>query len=154
MYVYCLSSTSYLSPFFYLAVSLYISISFSRSLYLYFDLFLYLSPTYLPIYLSIREQLCETSFKHEKLTNTIENEASLQGVLKNSTLTTSKTQQFCETSSNIRSCQHQKRGNSARLPLKIKRGEKTRWLNWRIFAPMYFAIFPSHVPKVCGVLTF
>jgi hypothetical protein len=53
----------------------------------------------------------------------------------------SKTEQFCETSSKIGLCQHQKPGSSVRLPSN-KTGRADSLL------PMYFVFLPVHLSKV------
>jgi len=105
----------------YLSVYLYICLSICLSVYLSVYLSNYLSIC-LSIYLSIYLSICK-----------FEIEAILRDFLQFLKLTTSKTQQFCETSStfeldnvkneaflrdflNFSSWQHQKRSNSARLP--------------------------------------
>ena len=75
------------------------------------------------IHLSVRKQFCETSSKNE--TSQLQNEASLQDILKKSTLTTLKTKQFC--------------GLSANLQMGCRADG---------LAPMRFVKFPPHLPEV------
>ena len=134
-----------------LDLSLSLSLSVCLSVYLSICLSVYLSIC-LSVYLSISVCLfvclsvCLSICKLPQFMN----------------LTTSKTKQFCETSSffevdNIkneailrdflifRSWQHQKRSNSARLPSKME-----SWVQSRAdsLVPMCFAIFPVHLWKV------
>ena len=128
----------------------------SFSLFLSLSLTIYLA-TYLPTYLSIYLSLSVCLSVYLSICK-LENEAILRDflsfwtwqrqkrnnsarLLHFSNLTTSKTKQFCETSSFFRSWQHQKRNNSARLPSKMECSVDG-------LVPMRFAIFPLHLSRV------
>ena len=100
----------YLSTYLPLYLSTYQPINPSTYRFIYPSIHLSIYPPILPsiypsihlsiypsmhpsIHLSVRKQFCETSSKNE--TSQLQNEASLQDILKNSTLTTLKTKQFC-----------------------------------------------------------
>ena len=102
IYPICLSI--YLSVY----LSIYLSSLSDLSIYLSTYLSIYLS-LYLFIYLSVCLSIYLSICK-------LENEAILRDVLKLLNLTTSKTQQFCETSSIFELDNIKKRSNSARLP--------------------------------------
>ena len=146
----------YLSTYLPIYLSIYLSVypSIDLSIYLFFYLSIYLSiyvSIYLSIYLSLSLYLCLSIY--QSICN-LENLAILRDVLKFwswqhqkrsnsarrphfSTLTTSKTKQFYETSAvfeldniqneailrvffNFWTLQHQKQSNSARLPSKME----------------------------------
>ena len=160
----------YLSIYRSIDLSIYRSIDLYRSLDLSLSLSVCLS-VYLSICLSVYLSICLSVCLSICLSLSVclsicklENEAiSTSARLPQfMNLTTSKTKQFCETSSffevdNIknkailrdflifRSWQHQKRSNSARLPSKME-----SWVQSRAdsLVPMCFAIFPVHLWKV------
>ena len=133
-------------------LSIYISLSLARSLfhlitYLSLDLSICLSVC-LPACLSVctleneaslRDFLSFWTWQHQKRSNS----ARLPQFLN---LTTSKTKQFCETSSffKVGNWQHQKRSNSARLPSKMESWVQSCTASYQCV--LWF--FPLHLSKV------
>ena len=137
-----LSLTIYLPTYLSIYLSIYLCIYPSIHLSIYLSIYLSLSRAlfHLITYLSLDLSICLSVCLPACLSVcTLENEASLRDFLSfwtwqhqkrsNSArlpqflnLTTSKTKQFCETSSffKVGNWQHQKRSNSARLPSKME----------------------------------
>ena len=100
---YLILSNLSIYPSLYLSLSIYLSISLSIYLSIHPSIYLSIHPS---IYLSVYLHAWKRS-----------NSARLPQF---SQLATSKTKQFCETSFNFWSWQHQKLSNPARLPLKME----------------------------------
>ena len=171
-----LSFSDYLSTYLPAYLSFYLSISLSLCLSVYLFICLYILIIYLSICKTeneaiLRDVLKFWTWQHQKRSNSARLPQSLN-------LTTSKTKQFCETSSffkvdniqneailrdihNIPTWQRQKRSSSATFPhfSKLKTSRTKQFLRdflqkWKVacsadsLVPLSFAIFPIHLSKL------